>query len=199
MAAYKEAVPFLRNLEFEQVEETPFPVYKYSSIFLVISGIGKTLSAIAASYLITKYNRKVLFNIGSAGAAGNDPKVGDIFHIDRSIEFNDYAGSKRGHKELKPDVLDGFKCSSLSTHDRPVIAVEDRMKVSEYAELIDMEGASFIKACRVFSSKAYLFKIVTDTCDHNEGQEIVKNIKSTREAMFNFFMEKVYSEFIADK
>ena len=89
MATYSEAVPFLRRLEMEQVENEPFPVYKYDCFYLTITGIGKINSAVASSYLINTYKIKNMLNIGAAGATSGNYNIGDILHIDKSLEYNE--------------------------------------------------------------------------------------------------------------
>ena len=191
MATYSEAVPFLRRLEMEQVENEPFPVYKYDGFYLMITGIGKINSAIATSYLINAYKIKNMLNIGAAGATSGNYDIGDILHIDKSLEYNDRKDEKQEHRIFSPDVLRGFKIATLSTHVNPVLDPVERLKVSVYADLVDMEGAPFIYACRAFLTGSYLFKVVTDTIDHNEIPEIIKNIKFTRDILFEFTMDKI--------
>ncbi len=55
------------------------------------------------------------------------------------------------------------------------------------ADIADMEGASFWQVCKAFNVKGYLFKIVSDTFENDTPKDIMKNIISTRDILFDFF------------
>jgi adenosylhomocysteine nucleosidase len=185
-----EAKAFIKGLSLEQKEKAPFGILSDNRIFLIISGIGKANAAMAASYLVSKYNTEIIFNIGAAGATSTEIKTGDIFHINKVVEYDRPRLIKKGVRILKPDVLKGFKYATLATQDRPVIEPAHREEISAHADLVDMEGASVIQACRLFRAKCYLFKVVTDTPDHREI-DIIKNVYATAGKMFEYFMEKI--------
>ena len=54
-----------------------------------------------------------------------------------------------------------------------------------------MEGAAVVQTCRMFNIKCYLFKIVSDTADHESDTDIVRNIMQVRQSLFDFFIETV--------
>jgi adenosylhomocysteine nucleosidase len=194
MATKLEAHPFIRGLGMKRIEKKPFNLYTSGAIFLIISGIGKANAAMAASYLIWRHGITLMINAGAAGAADSSMKIGEIFHITKALE-SDRPGILSGSPRiLKPDVMKGFATAFLSTSDRPVIKPEDRKNHSAHAELLDMEGASIIQACRLSGSKCYLFKIVTDTPDSGGSVDIVKNIFKLRKSLFNFVKENVLKE-----
>jgi len=189
MAMSMEAKPFIESKIFTRLEDKPFPVYKYKTHYLIISGIGKINASAAAAYLINKFKIDSMYNIGSAGAATGNFKLGDILHINSVIDcdqsFNISAES------LIPDTLPNYKTESLATCDAPVILAADRAAVAEKASLIDMEGFAFVNACKISNTKNYLFKIVTDTPADTGGDEIILNIKKTRDLLYQFFMENI--------
>jgi adenosylhomocysteine nucleosidase len=187
-----ESKAFVKGFSLKSIEKTPFNILSDNKIFLIISGIGKANAAMAASYLINTYNTKIIFNIGAAGATTDAYKVGDIFHINKVVEYDRPRLLKKGVRILKPDLLAGFNFASLATQDRPVIDPGHREEVSKHADLVDMEGASVIQACRLFNAECYLFKVVTDTPEHHEI-EIVKNIYATAEKMFEFFNLNIFN------
>ncbi|MCP4129832.1 MAG: 5'-methylthioadenosine/S-adenosylhomocysteine nucleosidase [bacterium] len=200
MATYLEAAPFVSGLSLTRIEEKPFPVYEGSGEYLILSGIGKANAAMAASYLIYKHNTRVVVNIGAAGSTGSAAyEVGDILHINRVVEYDRPQLIRKGERVLVPDLINDFinqpdSCSpgaSLATQDIPVLNEAFRKEVSKSAELVDMEGASFVQACRLFSAKAYLFKIVTDTPGHDKDADIIENIKLTRDKLYRFYAENV--------
>ena len=200
MATYKEAVPFLHNIDFQQILEKPFPVHKAGTMFLIISGIGKTNSAIATSYLKSNFHVTCLINLGAAGSTTSENKIGDILHIEKSIEYDSRQSGPPRHKYFIPDTLEGFPTATLSTHDVPVMSHEDREKIAAISSLVDMEGSAFIQASRAFNTRAYLYKIVTDVPGNSETMEIIDNMKLTRDTLYRFFMDKVFEKlFIPQK
>ncbi len=190
-ATLMEAAPFVNGLSLSLIEEKPFSIYSNEKILLVISGIGKANAAIATSYLTWKYDSRCMFNIGASGATRNNRNVGDIFHIDSVIEYDRPRISDGKMRIKKPDLLEGFDTTSLATQDHAILSSTERETISEFADLVDMEGASFIHACRLFMVKCYLFKIVSDTPEHNTGLEIMENIKLIGDSLYEFFQENI--------
>jgi adenosylhomocysteine nucleosidase len=190
MATKIEAEPFIRGLGLSVKEKKPIPVFEGRDIVLSISGIGKSNAAIAATNLINGYGPKRIINLGAAGALNNNFMIGDILHIDKIIEPDRPRLISHKPEVHKPDTLEGFDLASLATHDRPVLTQQDRARAGKLAELVDMEGAAIVQACRAFEIKAFLFKIVTDTASSGK-MEIIKNIIHTRGLLFHFFIEKI--------
>lgn len=190
-ATFKEAVPFLNNGEFTAIEEKPFPIYRNNNLYIIISGIGKVNSAIAASYTISGYKIKRMINLGSAGSLVENYTVGDVFHIDKSIEYDQRKSENLKHKYLIPHIVDGIPSTSLVTSNSPVLSRKERKRMSKFGALVDMEGASFLQACRTFNSEAYLFKVVSDTPENNNLNEIIKNIKETRDNLYRYAVKNM--------
>ncbi len=188
-----EARHFIKGFDLQKTEKKPFDLYIKDKIYLIISGIGKSNAAIGTSYIIWKYNTEIIFNIGAAGSATADRKIGDICHIEKIIEYDRPKFLTNGLRTAKPDILKGFKTACLATQDRPVITLSDRQEVSKHADLVDMEGAAVLQACRLLNVKCYLFKIVTDTPADKEI-DIIKNVYSTASRMFEFFKTDVLSK-----
>ncbi len=189
-----ESKAFVKGFSLERKDKAPFNVLSDGKISLIISGIGKANAAMAASYLVYKYNSEIIFNIGAAGATTENYEIGDIFHINKVVEYDRPRLLKKSMRIVKPDVMEGFELAALATQDRPVIEPSHREELSRYAELVDMEGASVIQACSLFKRKCYLFKIVTDTPRHHEI-DIIKNVYATAGKMFEFFKENILTRF----
>jgi len=191
MATMLEAAPFIKGLGLELETREPFPLYTAGSTVLVISGIGKVNAALAAAHIIREKGITILHNAGAAGALREGVNERDIFHI---TEIIDWDRPKLINKEIRrtvPDRLEGFREASLATLDRPVITRGERQRVGEAARLVDMEGAGFIQACRLYKARGYLWKIVSDTAEHEEDRDIIANIKLMIEDLFLFMKERV--------
>ncbi|MBN2401259.1 MAG: hypothetical protein JXN64_02565 [Spirochaetes bacterium] len=189
-----EASPFIKGLGLKEKEKKPFKLFSKDNMFLIISGIGKANAAMAASYLISKYKTDCIFNIGSAGSSTTQKNPGDIFHIYKVIEFDRPKFLNNSLRIHKPDILKGFSMASLATQDKPVVSLTDRQIISALADLVDMEGAAVVQACRLWDVKCYVFKIVSDTPD-THAIEIIKNIYTTAGKMFGFLNGNIFENF----
>ncbi|MCX5845669.1 MAG: hypothetical protein NTW12_04825 [Deltaproteobacteria bacterium] len=191
IATMLEAEPFISGFSLTECETEPFTVYGRDRIYLIISGIGKANAAMACAYLIQRYRPVCLCNAGAAGAVSASYRLGECRHITKVIE-PDRPELRTGvyHTHI-PDVIDGFPTAILATQDKPVRDSAERQRIAPDAQLVDMEGASVVQACRKFHTKCYLFKFVSDTPDHIESRDIEKNIVLCRDSFFHFFRDKV--------
>jgi len=194
MATLLEAKPFIGGFSLIKLESKPLPVYRNKNIILVISGIGKANSAMACAYSCLRFGPFCIVNLGAAGATGDGHTLGEPLHITRAFEYDrPQFKSKSPHKHM-PDIIEGFSYATIATLDRPVLDPAERQKLSKTADLIDMESASIIQACKKFKTKCYIFKFVSDTPEHTRDNDIVENIKKYRNTFFNFFRESILSQ-----
>ncbi len=192
MATLLEAKPFILGLGLKKSEQRPFELFVDGNVLLVISGIGKANAAMATAYCCEKFKPANIYNLGSAGAAHDSLSLGEIFHINKIIEY-DRPEFKSGKPHVfKPEKLDGFKTAVLATSDRAVIDPSERKIISQEADLADMEGAAVFQAGRLFQTECYLFKFVSDTPEHTSGKDIVKNIKAYRTAFYEFIRDCLF-------
>lgn len=191
MATMLEAAPFINGLGMTLEKREPFPVYAAGEVSLIISGIGKVNAALAAAHLIQEKNVALLHNPGAAGALREGISAREIFHITEIIDWDRPKLVNREIRKILPDRLDGFHEATLATLDRPVITRGERQRVGEAAHLVDMEGAGFIQACRTYRVRGYLWKIVSDTTEHETDKDIIANIKMMIEDLFVFMKDRV--------
>lgn len=191
IATMLEAEPFIAGFQMELTAREPFPVYVAGDISLVISGIGKVNAALAAAHLVREKNITLLHNAGSAGALREGISTGSIYHINEIIDWDRPRLKDRSARSIIPHRLEGFSEASLATLDRPVITRSERELVGRAAELVDMEGAGFIQACRTHKVKGCLWKIVSDTAEHQKESEIIANIKQVAGGLFQFMEQRV--------
>jgi adenosylhomocysteine nucleosidase len=191
MATMLEAKPFVAGMSMEEIEKKPFAIFRHDNIVLAISGIGKANAAIATAFCCQRFNPAAVCNLGAAGAADFSHPLGGAFHVTKIIEHDRPELSSQRPTIHQPDVLDGFKTATLSTSDRAILDPEERRQVSRDAELMDMEGASVAQACKMFGTKCYVFKFVSDTPDHTEDKDIIKNIRQYRTPFYEFITRSV--------
>ena len=191
MATMLEAKPFVLGMSLKQGQKKPFPLFQNDNILLIISGIGKANAAMATTYSCYKFNPSCICNLGAAGATDFSHLLGEIFHINKIIEY-DRPELTTGRPCIhKPDIVNGFQTAKLSTSDMAVLDPDERKEISINADLIDMEGASVVQACRKFNAKCFIFKFVSDTPDHARDEDIVENIRLHRTRFYEFFIRFV--------
>jgi adenosylhomocysteine nucleosidase len=191
MATMLEAKPFVLGMSLTQSRKKPFAVFRNNHIFLIISGVGKANAAMATGYSCDKHHPVCICNLGAAGATNISHPLGEIFHINKIVEYDRHELTTRRPCIHNPDILNGFQTATLSTSDMAVLAPDERKKISMNADLIDMEGASVAQACRKFNTKCFIFKFVSDTPDHARSEDIVENIRRHRSFFYEFFIRSV--------
>ena len=191
MATMLEAKPFVLGMSLRQTQKIPFRLFQNDGVLLIISGIGKANAAVATAYACLKFKSACICNLGAAGATHSGYNLGEIFHIQKIVE-TDRPDLETGKPCVhQPDLLTGFNIAILATSDRAVLDPKERKAISINADLIDMEGASVVQACRTFKENCYLFKFVSDTPDHMRDQDIVDHIRAYRKTFYDFFADSV--------
>lgn len=186
-----EAKPFVAGMSMEGIEKKPFTIFRQNNILLAISGIGKANAAIATAFCCQRFNPAAVCNLGAAGATDLSHPLGEVFHITKIIEYDRPELASERLMSHQPDVLDGFMTATLSTSDRAILDPEERRQISKDADLMDMEGASVVQACKMFETKCYVFKFVSDTPNHTENKDIIKNIRQYRTPFYEFITRSV--------
>jgi len=192
IATMMEAAPFIEGLRLKAAEATkPFRIYSDGGqTTLIVSGIGKVNAALAAATLILEHKAAPVYNVGAAGALSDKLKFGDIRHISSVYEHDRMKFDVDPPYIIKTDVLDGHDTASLATGDIPIVPHEDRRALADFAELVDMEGAAVVRACRRYNVKSYLFKAVSDTAETPE-EELIPGLKKVSGSLFEYFVKKV--------
>jgi adenosylhomocysteine nucleosidase len=193
MATKMEAAPFIQGLNLKKTEGALLPVFQNQNTLLVISGIGKANAAMAATFCCLVYPPDIVFNLGAAGALDQTLELGEVLQVSRILE-PDRPDLRTSQPMVHlPATLPDFKSVSLTTQDRPMLSPMEREQVSQFASLADMEAASVVQVCRKFETPCHVFKFVSDTRDHDRGEDIVANIRSLRNDFFDFIRTKVLS------
>jgi adenosylhomocysteine nucleosidase len=192
LATRIEAEPFVEALGLRKIEKSPLPVYKGAGARLVISGIGKTNAAIAATYCCAVFHPGWIVNLGAAGSTKASYGLGDTCHITKIIEWDRPRLSSNSPHVHQPHVLRGFREAVLATQDRPVIDRDHRRVIEPYADLADMEGAAVVQAARRLGTPGVLFKFVSDTPDDGSDADIVARIKDYGIGFCRFVTDSVF-------
>ncbi|MBW1892379.1 MAG: hypothetical protein JRI91_01605 [Deltaproteobacteria bacterium] len=195
MATMLEAKPFVTHIPLNKINQKPFPVFKNNNMVLIISGIGKANAAMAAFHCCKEFSPGIIVNAGAAGATDHSSPLGEFYHITKIIEY-DRPDLRSGDPEIhSPRIMDDFQTATLATQDKAVIFSDKRKKISEVAELVDMEAASVVQACKKLNVPCAVFKYVTDTPAHTDDRDIVNHIRQFREPFYDFFINSVVPMF----
>ncbi|MDH5258316.1 MAG: hypothetical protein OEX07_09910 [Gammaproteobacteria bacterium] len=164
-ALHCEAKPIVERYRLVVDREASFPVFKGDGITLVVTGIGKILTASAMSYLYARYNEPFFsgwLNVGIAGMKSSP--LGELYNINKITE----QSSGANWYPVRLPVLDSaFNCP-LITVDKP-----DNQYIDDFA--YDMEASAFALTALRYSPVELMqvVKIVSDN-ENNSMENIDK-------------------------
>lgn len=167
VALYIEALALIEKLKLKKIEDRFFQIFQNSNYIVVITGVGVINSAIASTYIFSKYQIRRAINFGVAGSLNS--KIGSIFLINQVLDI------ERG-RELFPDILisHSFQESSISTFSKPI-----ERDIELKSDLVDMESSGFLDASLKFLSpdRVAILKIVSDNLESKMlNREFVKSL-----------------------
>jgi nucleoside phosphorylase len=165
----------------------PYPVFTNNEISLIVSGVGKVKSAMAATFLSSAGSppgNDLLVNVGFCGAKAGKYQLGSLLLINKVTDLD--TG-----KEYYPDVYVGndLPNEAISCCSRPV-----KYDDSKYMDnCFDMESAGIMEAASRFfySHQIAIIKIVSDFLmpDNLDKQRLRDYIKGNMQ-----IIERVISE-----
>lgn len=161
---YCEADTFIKKLKLKKNQNAhKFQIFENEDIVLIITGVGKIKSAIAITYLFSKYFPKktdFLINIGVCGCLNKNTKIGDIFMCNKIVDFD-------SQRNFYPDILfkHPFEESSILTCSKVIKNTKDNIGF----KLVDMESSGVFQAGSMFMflHQMFFIKIVSDNLNLN--------------------------------
>ena len=147
-ALYSEAKPIIEFYKLKEVNDRYFKIYRNEKYILIISGIGKILSAAALSHLFTRFENfsDKLISIGIAGSTKNLP-IAEIVNVSKIVDKDNDA-------VFFLDKIDKFKNLSVTTSSKPLYSAK--------TDLGDMEASAVYKICKIYNKKCKILKVVSD-------------------------------------
>lgn len=151
-------------------------------IGLIVTGIGKVNASAAMFYGCSVFNPKEVVNIGMCGSLksihriSNVVNIKKVFQYDAYIPFEDKEFSMiMDHIEIDPtgvytlnkDIDYEYNHVVLATGDSFIEEQDEKQKLSEIADVVDMEGYAIARICQVFETKLKMFKVVSDDSSKN--------------------------------
>lgn len=156
------------------------------SIVLVQSGIGKVMSAIAATLLVNHFQVELVINTGSAGGFGTGMNIGDIVvatelaYSDADVTaFNYVYGQMPGMparfqaKRVDEQAMQHIAATvGLAVHYGLVVSADSFIHRQDQRELIlqyfpdvlatEMEGAAIAQACHALEVPVIVVRAISD-------------------------------------
>ena len=159
---------------------------------LYVSGIGKVNAAAATQKAICE-GADEIWNVGLCGGFGDDIEVGDVFTVDRAVEYDfDLAklnGTRVGQLNeydtpyLPFAPLAGLSSRTLATGDHFNDSEADYALITKElgASLRDMEGAAIAHVCKREGVRCHAVKCVTNVA--GRGSMIGQYEENTRRCL----------------
>jgi len=173
-ALMAEAAPIIEHFKLKKdITNNTYQLYRNYDIVLIISGVGKIKSAMAATYLFSTYNskeRNFLINIGFCGTNSSKYRLGTplLIHKITDVDTNyDYY----------PDIFidSTLPREALYCYSKPVKKENINTKEDIFC---DMESSGIMEVSKKFtySHEVVIIKIISDYLSiENLNHEILKN------------------------
>lgn len=210
IAAMKEEMQEIKNImqEIEEIKIKELIFFKgkinNNNVILVEAGIGKVNAARVTQLMIDKFEIEKIINIGSAGSANNELKIGDIV-IGKRLVQHDFDITAFGHPkgfitnigqyvESDSELISKMEqtISKLSQNEfkikigtiasGDIFCTEPKMKekirTKFNADAIEMEGAAIAQVCKLNEIPFIVIRSISD------------NPNGKNEITFDQFLEK---------
>ncbi len=144
-------------------------------VLLVICGVGKVNAAVGACTALSE-GADVLFNFGVAGGLNGRTRVGEIYLIDRAVQYDFDLTQLNGTQIGTLDEYDenylplsliqntAFETRALGSGDRFNDSPVDHTLLTQTlnADIRDMEGAAIAQVCKGADVPFYSVKAISD-------------------------------------
>ncbi len=210
IAAMKEEMQEIKKImqEIEEIKIKELIFFKgkinNNNVILVEAGIGKVNAARVTQLMIDKFEIEKIINVGSAGSANNELKIGDIV-IGKRLVQHDFDITAFGHPkgfitnigqyvESDSELISKMEqtISKLSQNEfkikigtiasGDIFCTEPKMKekirTKFNADAIEMEGAAIAQVCKL---NEIPFIVIRSISDNPDGKN---------EITFDQFLEK---------
>ena len=164
-ATMLEAEEYINSFGFSAILGAPFATYlDPKNRVLAISGMGLKNAEECATYMCKNFGFAEIVNIGACGALSNKYKVGDVLLLNNAAFLSELENAKA-------------KRATLASANAPIKDNSQRLKYSQYADVIDMEAAAVKAVCEEFGKNFCALKYVSD---FSQNCDIAENVKKLR-------------------
>lgn len=210
IAAMKEEMQEIKKImqEIEEIKIKELIFFRgkinNNNVILVEAGIGKVNAARVTQLMIDKFEIEKIINVGSAGSANNELKIGDIV-IGKRLVQHDFDITAFGHpkgfitnigqyvesdseliSKMEQTILklsqNEFKIKIGTIASGDIFCTEPKMKekirTKFNADAIEMEGAAIAQVCKLNEIPFIVIRSISD------------NPNGKNEITFDQFLEK---------
>ena len=201
IAAMQEEMEAIKNIMLEISEKNIYDLtfiegkINERQCVLVKCGVGKVNSSRTTQILIDNFNIEYIINVGSAGTANNELKIGDIV-IGRNLVQHDFDITAFGHKkgyisnigeQISSDenLINKFEqaVNSFENKDYKIKigiiasgdifctekAMKEKINSKFNADAIEMEGAAIAQVCYLDKIPFIIVRSISDNPDGNNS------------------------------
>lgn len=155
-----EASPVIEYFKLKRdLSINEYQIYRNSEIALIVGGVGKIKSAMAAVYLLTscKASKKdILLNIGFCGASTAEYPLGSLLLINKISDMD--TG-----RDYYPDIFSGRNLPKAALYccSKPM---EENILKEKAGFFCDMESSGIMEAAKKFTytHKVVILKVISD-------------------------------------
>lgn len=196
-ATMAEAVPFLSRSEAVQIDEKPFRHFKVPtqpSLLVTVSGMGKVAAALACQVQIREFMAEEIVNAGVCGALHSGPGIspGALFCVASAVEGDHEIFGEAPQPLISDGHIDWDRqAARLVTCDRPVFDDDERQALSDFADLVDMEGAAIARVAAMYQVPWTMIKGITDAAGPQDRASLNANLGKVSEMVGDLLWEKL--------
>lgn len=190
VATEMEAEPLLTRLNATPLPDAPFPTYSCSSpdcgeaVVLAISGMGPAAAREAVEYLCRVRRVRMVINAGICGSLNASARAGDIRVVESAVDGDRVlAGAPCSRASCGRGVWTELPAARLATVAVPVYEDDRRARLTECADIVDMEGFAVAETCAGRGVPCVLIKGVSDRADGNGRKDIRRNLGAVSAAV----------------
>ncbi|MEJ2474559.1 MAG: hypothetical protein P8Y74_11815 [Desulfobacterales bacterium] len=188
-ATLPEARPFLKKTGAQQTGDGPFPFFRlpHSAAVVMVSGMGKVAAALAAQTLIREKGCDQLINAGICGILVDSPVLapGQVMRVTEASEGPPGPGVRGG------SVYCTDPAARLVTVERPVFDAHLRRRLSQWGELVDMEGAVVARVAGLYGATCAMIKGITDMADDGQRTDLHRNLAAVSDTIAAHLMNGI--------
>jgi adenosylhomocysteine nucleosidase len=160
---------------------------------IVYSGVGKLNAAFTAMNVITKYQPKLVINLGTAGALNS--ALRNVVEI-KTVLQRDFDAEPLAPRGSVPfdtfpsELHSGYGDASCGTGDTFVRSKEDWLKLNK-VDLVDMELFAIAKICVQLNTPWRSFKFISDYVNSASDSEWKQNLEKSHVELIKFIRNKL--------
>ncbi len=183
-ATLMEAQPLIDRLNAQSTSGFPFPCYQAGTHSIVISGMGLEPTETAMAWINTQSKWNQIINCGIAGALNSQMTIGTIYRVRHSAIVNDASESLELSWTALEPTASSLPEATLVSSSEPIFNRHRKQQLSEYADLVDMEGAVIARHCLLQNRPCQILKIVSD--DSEDRELLLKNLQPLSEKLADY-------------